>query len=92
MTAFPLILSLHSLYFIFSSTSFASSSWRRRNRPFDNSLSSAVARVGFSQSSFTTVEEAGTAVLVVNSNGANPDPVIVGYTVDERNTQGICRD
>ncbi|XP_064388263.1 uncharacterized protein LOC135336419 isoform X3 [Halichondria panicea] len=46
-----------------------------------------VARVGFSQSSFTTVEEAGTAALVVNSNGANPDPVIVGYTVDERNTQ-----
>ncbi len=52
------------------------------------SLLIKVARIGFSQSSFTTVEEAGTAVLVVNSNGANPDPVIVGYTVEEGNTLG----
>ena len=35
------------------------------------------------------MEEAGTAVLVVNSNGANPDPVIVSYTVEKRDTQGI---
>ena len=35
------------------------------------------------------MEEAGVAVLVVNSNGANPDPVIVGYTVEEENTQGM---
>ncbi len=78
----------HSSLFITSSTSFASSYNYNHKIPLFLSLLHAVARVGFSQSSYTTVEEAGTAVLVVNSNGRNPDPVIVSYTVEEGNTQG----
>ena len=48
-----------------------------------------VARVGFSQSSYTTVEEAGSAVLQVISDGNNPDTVMISYSVIEGNVQGI---
>ena len=45
--------------------------------------------MGFSQPSYTTVEEAGSAVLQVTSDGSNPDPVEVTFTVDEENRQGV---
>ena len=55
------------------------------------SLLVSVVRVGFSQSSYTTVEEAGSAILQVTSDGNNPDTVMISYSVFERNTQGeIC--
>ena len=52
------------------------------------SLFVSVARVGFSQSSYTTVEEAGSAILQVTSDGNNPDTVMISYSVFEGDTQG----
>ena len=48
-----------------------------------------VPRVGFTQSSYTVVEEAGLVSLQVTSDGSNPDPVEVTFTVDEENRQGV---
>ena len=53
------------------------------------SLFVLVARVGFSQSSYTTAEEAGSALLQVISDGNNPDTVMISYSVNEGNVQGI---
>ncbi len=49
---------------------------------------SVVAQVSFAQSTFTAVEEAGNAVVVVSSSGENSEPVVISYTIQEHDTQG----
>ena len=51
-------------------------------------LHAPVPRVGFTQSGYTVVEDAGSAILEITSDGSNPDPVVVSYTVVEEDTQG----
>ena len=45
--------------------------------------------MGFTQPSYTTVEEAGSVILLVTSDGNNPDPVVISYDMNEENLQGV---
>ena len=48
----------------------------------------SVALVGFAESTYTTVEEAGVITLLVASSGDNPDTVMVNYFYDGGDARG----